>query len=568
MCRVPWQGRDAPADGFDAVTAPLVRLIMQSRMSSTRLPGKALLPVGGLPAVVLAARRAANAGRQVVVATSDQAADDLLAHVVVAAGIACVRGSLDDVLDRFVRACDDLPETGLIVRLTADNVLPDGEFIERALASFMRAGSVYWSVRHPEDGLPYGMSAEVTTVAMLRGAHRSARDAQDREHVTPWIRRAAENTGAAGWLQDAAHLRCTLDDARDYARLARVFAGVSTPERAGWRELCNRLTSLDEADAPPSTGPRPAALLRYCLGTVQLGSEYGVANRTGKPAEAQAVELVRTALRAGVLSVDTARAYGSAEGVVGKALGDASLPAPSVVTKLDPLSHLADDASDAELQGAVNASIEASCRALGAEVLDTLLLHRWGHFRAFGGRVWRHLETIQARGVVRHLGASVYDADEALQALRVPAIEHLQVPFNLVDARLTVAGIESALAGRPDVTVHVRSVLLQGLLVSPAERWPAIPGIDVGGLVALLDSLAADAGFRSRAQLCIAYVLSHPWAHRLVIGCETGAQLRENLDLFGTRLLGEGECEAMRARLPALPGQLLDPSRWPRERKP
>jgi aryl-alcohol dehydrogenase-like predicted oxidoreductase len=129
------------------------------------------------------------------------------------------------------------------------------------------------------------------------------------------------------------------------------------------------------------------------------------------------------------------------------------------------------------------------------------------------------------------------------------------------------AGIETAVVGRPDVTLHVRSVFLQGLLVSPAERWPAIPGVAADGLVVLLDRLAAEAGFGSRAQLCVAYVLSHPWAHRLVIGSETQAQLRENLDRFDTRLLSEDECVAMRARLPALPDQLLDPSRWPRERK-
>ena len=539
-----------------------VRVIVQCRMSSGRLPGKALLPVGGLPAVVLAALRAANAGRQVVVATSDQPADDLLAQTVVAAGIACVRGSLDDVLDRFVQACGDLPAAAMVVRLTADNVFPDGEFIERALAAFARSGTAYWSVRHPDDGLPYGMSVEVTTAAMLRAAHRATRDPQDREHVTPWIRRASANAGAAGWLGGQAHLRCTLDDARDYQRLGRLFDGVGAPRLVSWQTLCASLASIDDVQAPQAAALRAPALLRFCLGTVQLGTEYGVANLTGQPSTVAAVGIVRTALDAGVLCLDTARAYGAAESVVGAALRAASLPVVKVVTKLDPLATLAGDATDDALHAAVNASIDASCRAFGVDALDTLLLHRWAHFRAFGGRLWRHLEALQARGRVRHLGASVYGAAEAMDALRVPAVEHLQVPFNLIDTRLVAAGIEAALARRPDVTLHARSVFLQGLLVSDAELWPDVSGVYPHVLVRLLDTLADEAGFETRAQLCISYVLSHPWVQRLVVGCETQAQLRENLEFFGTRMLGTGECERIRARLPKLPDALLEPSVW------
>ena len=240
----------------------------------------------------------------------------------------------------------------------------------------------------------------------------------------------------------------------------------------------------------------------------------------------------------------------------------ASLPVVKVVTKLDPLATLAGDATDVALHAAVDASIDASCRAFGVDALDTLLLHRWAHFRAFGGRLWRHLEALQARGRVRHLGASVYGAAEAMDALRVPAVEHLQVPFNLIDTRLVAAGIEAALARRPDVTLYARSVFLQGLLVSDAELWPDVSGVYPHVLVRLLDTLADEAGFETRAQLCISYVLSHPWVQRLVVGCETQAQLRENLEFFGARMLGTGECERIRARLPKLPDALLDPSVW------
>src|SRR5690349_24219800 len=105
---------------------PRVRVVMQARTSSSRLPGKAMLPIAGVPMVVLAARRAGNQGHQVVVATSDESSDDDLADLCESDGLAVVRGPLDDVLGRFVIASEDLDDADVIVRLTADNVVPDG----------------------------------------------------------------------------------------------------------------------------------------------------------------------------------------------------------------------------------------------------------------------------------------------------------------------------------------------------------------------------------------------------------------------------------------------------------
>ena len=545
------------------MNAPLVRIIMQSRMSSSRLPGKALLPVGGLPAVVLAARRAGNHGRQVVVATSETAGDDLLAETVMDAGIACIRGSLADVLDRFVRASADLPDAAMIVRLTADNVFPDGGFVESALAAFERSGHQYWSVRHPQDDLPYGLSAEITTAGMLRAADRASDDPYDREHVTPWIRRISPDAGAAGWLAGHGRFRCTLDDAGDYRRLQRIFEGISSPVEVPWRTLCTRLAALDDLQETVAAATGEPALLRFCLGTVQLGTPYGVVNDAGQPSFDEAVGVVRMAIDAGILSLDTARAYGAAETVVGQAIDRGMRASTGVVTKLDPLLHLADDAADADLHAAIDASVAVSCRELGVEALDTLLLHRWAHFRGFGGRLFRHLERLKDAGTVKRLGASVYTPAEALEAVEVPSVEHLQLPFNLLDTRLITGGFEAALARRSDVVIHARSVFLQGLLISPAARWPSVAGVDAVATVRLLDQIAEEAGFASRAQLCVAYVLSHDWAHRLVIGCDTRAQLRENLRLFDCRRLTPNECERIRNRLPALPDAFLDPGQWP-----
>ena len=103
-----------------------VRIVLQARTTSTRLPAKVLLPVGGMPLAILCARRLGSSGREVVLATSDTPSDDVLASIAEANAIRVHRGSLDDVLTRFLDCTADLADEDLIVRATADNAVPDG----------------------------------------------------------------------------------------------------------------------------------------------------------------------------------------------------------------------------------------------------------------------------------------------------------------------------------------------------------------------------------------------------------------------------------------------------------
>ena len=120
-------------------------VILQARTTSTRLPAKALLPIAGYPSVSLAALRAANAGGEVIVATSDDASDDALAAEVQTHQIRVVRGSLHDLLARFHRATDSLSDNDIVVRLTADNVVPDGH-LAQDLASALHGFRQEYSV--------------------------------------------------------------------------------------------------------------------------------------------------------------------------------------------------------------------------------------------------------------------------------------------------------------------------------------------------------------------------------------------------------------------------------------
>ena len=306
-------------------------------------------------------------------------------------------------------------------------------------------------------------------------------------------------------------------------------------------------------------GERMAELV---LGSVQLGLAYGAANRTGKPSRAAALKLVREAADHGVRQFDTARAYGDSESRLGEALEGRNV---HTVTKLSPLAELAEDASRETVRAAVDASITESLKALRRPRLDCLLLHRASHIGAYQGAIWERLLEHVREGRVRALGVSVQTPHEALAALTNPDVRHIQMPFNILDWRWREAGVTAVCSGRKDVTVHARSVFLQGLLAAnDPSIWPRIPEVDAEAVLARLADLAKEYGRESSADLCLAYVRGQSFVDGVVIGLETMQQLDLNLRLAVKRPLTPLACREIEAFMPRLPEQLLNPALWPK----
>ena len=541
---------------------PLV--ILQARTTSDRLPGKALLPVAGYPSAILATLRAANRQHRTLLATSDDSSDDLLTLEARRHGIEVFRGPLNDVLARYFLAAATLTDDSIVVRLTGDNVVPDGALVAEIIETFKFSSSEYFDTDPVLSRLPYGVGGEAFTVATLRRAHAMAVSAEDREHVGLWMQRNCRSTvfaPRAARSEDFSHLRCTIDDRDDYRRVVRLFENVSNPREVGWLELTRRLVALP-------TQPRLQLSRReipdtlhgeFVLGTAQLGMNYGRVNEAGKPTTPGAVEMLRYAINHGVTALDTARAYGEAEGLIGEALTGSWRSRTRVITKLD-LSGVGEGAEESAVRARVDASIDASCRALRTEKLDGLLLHDWAHHDMWRGAAWQRLREHQFDGRISVLGASVYYPHEALAALADPAIQHLQIPMNVLDWRWKPVG--QAIAQRRDVVVHARSALLQGILAHPAGRWPVVPGFNNAECVRQLLAFAEKFGRVSVPDLCLSYVRSLPWISSVVVGCETPDQLEQNLQLFLRPKLSSEEIQELEHTLPKAPEELLNPAKW------
>lgn len=205
--------------------------IIQARMTSTRLPGKVMMPLLGVPSIVFMVERVRRAQRldQVVVATSVEPADDALADVLEKAGIDCFRGSLHDVLDRFLGAARSA-RADHVVRLTGDCPLMDFDLIDKALALLATESVDYVSNVDPPT-FPDGLDVEAFTFSALEHAHREARETVEREHVTPFIREHKELFGALCWssLSDLSALRWTVDHQDDLDHVRSLLGRLDSP---------------------------------------------------------------------------------------------------------------------------------------------------------------------------------------------------------------------------------------------------------------------------------------------------------------------------------------------------
>jgi spore coat polysaccharide biosynthesis protein SpsF len=203
-----------------------VAVIVQARMSSSRLPGKVLLPLAGAPALARMMERVARVRGVAasLVATSDRRDDDAIVRCAERFGFEVRRGPLDDVLARVDRAvprgCD------VVVRLTADCPLVDPALVERHLARYARARSPAGYVTNAVVRTqPDGLDVEVVSRALLRRAARLARDPYDREHVLPWVRRRARLLPVTQ-ATDLSGLRWTLDTRADYRVIRAIYAAL------------------------------------------------------------------------------------------------------------------------------------------------------------------------------------------------------------------------------------------------------------------------------------------------------------------------------------------------------
>lgn len=199
-----------------------INAIVQARMESTRLPGKVLVNIEGMPILEHIIRRleAVSEVNKVIIATSNKASDNAIEEFCKANVVACVRGSETNVLDRF-RVASIMYPADVYIRATGDNPMIDVKLIHDMLV-FLSIGDLTYTCYKK---YPIGSGVEIFTHGALLEAVEYADKLFEFEHVTPYMYQRMNKRKVEYYVSniDESMIRMTVDTEKDLIFAKEIF---------------------------------------------------------------------------------------------------------------------------------------------------------------------------------------------------------------------------------------------------------------------------------------------------------------------------------------------------------
>ena len=289
------------------------------------------------------------------------------------------------------------------------------------------------------------------------------------------------------------------------------------------------------------------------LGTVQLGLNYGIANKEGKPDDKKAFAILDKAIEKGVNCLDTAAGYGDSEQVIGRWMKAREMDRDSVsiVTKFK-LGDIEMGDVEYELIG----SVERSLVALGTDYVDFLLMHDASEYERYGIQIDSAIAKLMKQGCVKVAGASGYDYEGISDIVDNDMYKAFQIPVNLMDQRMTDSQIDKL----SEKTIFARSVYLQGLFfMDPDSLYGNLK--EAGFFIKKIHTLADRFGFPV-ARLAMGYVNSLNYIDSLVVGADNPAHVEDNTDLINAPKFAGDMLHKIKSELSGAPDWLFYPWLW------
>lgn len=287
---------------------------------------------------------------------------------------------------------------------------------------------------------------------------------------------------------------------------------------------------------------------KICLGTVQFGMHYGINNALGRQPNAdESFNLLQTAIDNGIKFFDTASVYGNAENL----LGEFKIKRfnVNVISKLRPNLP-----ADHQL---VFNEIQSSLNRLNLKSLNGYLLHHADDF--YRQEILRGLKLAKEKGLTQNIGVSIYEPDDALNAVRDPDVDYIQIPYNVLDQRLDQTDFFE-LAHKNKVTVFARSAFLQGLLLMEKNNLP-LNLSDAWTYIEQFHHIARKYGFEP-AEAALLYSYCHPGIDYVLFGVETVEQLKNNLAVLDKAKQFQPCYEELHGKFHSVDRKIIVPSLW------
>lgn len=265
---------------------------------------------------------------------------------------------------------------------------------------------------------------------------------------------------------------------------------------------------------------RDTNISKLILGTAQFGLNYGISNQRGQIPQSEVNTILTEASKAGILTLDTAAAYGESE----KSLGEALKTIDSdfrIISKYPPNNP----------EKSVKQALEESLERLGIPKLYGYMLHNYSSYSS-NQTILQHFQELKASGKVQKTGISLYHPHEAQELLeKGAAIDLVQFPFSVFDRRFDTLLPQLHQAG---IETHVRSVYLQGLYFLQPSDLPEYFK-PVAHKIERLQQLAT-AHNLPLGTLLLGFVLANPFVTNVVLGVESLQTLQENIAYCSTQI--------------------------------
>lgn len=204
---------------------------IEARMTSSRLPGKVLLPILGKPALARMVERVKKSKYidSIIIATTINTQDDPIVKLAQEMGVNYYRGSENDVLGRVLEGARSI-KADIIVELTGDCPFADPALIDRGIEEFF-SREVDYASNTIEPTFPNGFDVQVFPTDILARVDKETNDPIDRVHVSYYIYMHPEKFRVYNWVADennsGADLRVTLDETADYELIQKIFESLS-----------------------------------------------------------------------------------------------------------------------------------------------------------------------------------------------------------------------------------------------------------------------------------------------------------------------------------------------------
>jgi len=206
---------------------------------------------------------------------------------------------------------------------------------------------------------------------------------------------------------------------------------------------------------------------KIVLGTAQLGSNYGIANKECKPTEKDAFRIMKYAIERGIFYFDTAYCYGNSEIIIGKFLNFYN----DCENKINIITKMASLSNEIISEKIIRNFFFNSLHRLEQESIYCYMIHDFNDIKNNCELISKIFFKLKNDRYIKKIGVSVYDKNQIKFLLKNFNFDIIQIPINIFDQRLLEKDILYSLKKR-NIDIHARSIFLQGLIFLNKDSLP------------------------------------------------------------------------------------------------